>query len=78
MTVRVRLDRVLARRRMSLAELADRVGLPGDQLELLRSGPVRAVRLSTLDALCRELACTPGDLLAYEPFDSTDEEPSRA
>ncbi len=73
MSVRVRLDRVLARRRMSLAELADRVGIPGDQLELLRSGRVRAVRLSTLDALCRELACVPGDLLSYEPFEAVED-----
>ncbi len=73
MTVRVRLDRVLVRRRMSLAELADRVGVPGEQLELLRGGPVRAVRLTTLDALCRELDCTPGDLLTYEPFEPTED-----
>lgn len=73
MTVRVRLDRVLARRRMSLAELADRTGVASDQLELLRSGPVRAVRLSTLDALCRELGCGPGDLLSYEPFEAVED-----
>ena len=72
MSVRVRLDRVLARRRMSLAELADRVGIAGDQLEILRSGRARALRLSTLDALCRELDCGPGDLLAYEPFEAID------
>ena len=74
MSVRVRLDRVLARRRMSLAELADRVGLASEQLELLRSGRVRAVRLSTLDALCRELGCGPGDLLTYEPFEAIDDD----
>ena len=73
MSVRVRLDRVLARKRMSLAELADRVGIAGDQLEVLRSGRARAVRLSTLDALCRELDCAPGDLLTYEPFEAIDE-----
>ena len=73
MTVRVRLDRVLSRRRMSLAELADRVGLPPDQLELLRGDRARAVRLSTLDALCRELDCGPGDLLSYEPFERVDD-----
>ena len=69
MSVRVRLDRVLARRRMSIAELADRVGIAVEQLDLLRSGRARAVRLSTLDALCRELDCGPGDLLSYEPFE---------
>ena len=73
MSVRVRLDRVLAKRRMSLAELTDRVGIPADQLEVLRSGRARAVRLSTLDALCRELDCSPGDLLAYEPFEAVED-----
>lgn len=73
MSVRVRLDRVLARRRMSLAELADRVGIAADQLELLRAGRVRAVRLSTLGALCRELDCSPGDLLSYEPFEASED-----
>ena len=73
MSVRVRLDRVLARRRMSLAELTDRVGVPADQLEILRSGRARAVRLSTLDALCRELDCSPGDLLTYEPFEPVED-----
>ena len=73
MSVRVRLDRVMAHRRMSLAELADRVGLSGSQLELLRSGRARAVRLTTLDALCRELGCLPGDLLAYEPFEPVED-----
>ena len=66
MSVRVRLDAVLARRRMSLVELADRVGILPDHLELLRRGGARAVRLSTLDALCRELDCQPGDLLTYD------------
>ena len=74
MSVRVRLDRVLAQRRMSLTELADRVGIASDQLEVLRSGRVRAVRLSTLDALCRELGCGPGDLLSYEPFEAVGED----
>ena len=69
----MRLDRVLARRRMSLAELADRVGVAADQLEVLRSGRVRAIRLSTLDALCRELDCGPGDLLTYEPFEAVED-----
>ena len=73
MSVRVRLDRVLARRRMSLAELTDRVGIAADQLELLRSGRARAVRLSTLDVLCRELDCGPGDLLTYEPFEAVED-----
>ena len=67
MAVRIRLDRMLVERRMSLTELADRVGLTVANLTILRSGKARAVRLSTLDSLCRELDCQPGDLLAYEP-----------
>lgn len=74
MSVRVRLDRVLAQRRMSLAELADRTGIATEQLEVLRGGRARAVRLSTIDALCRELGCAPGDLLSYEAFEAVEED----
>lgn len=65
--IRIRLDEVLMRRRMSLAELADRVGVSAENLAVLKSGEARALRFSTLEALCRELACEPGDLLVYEP-----------
>jgi putative transcriptional regulator len=61
------LDRVLVERRMSLSELADRVGLTAANLTLLKQGKARAIRLSTLDSLCRELDCQPGELLHYEP-----------
>ena len=57
MPIRVRLDRLLLERRMSLTELADRVGVT----------KARAIRFSTLDALCRELNCQPGDLVVFEP-----------
>ena len=67
MAVRVTLDRVLVERRMSLAELADRVGLTAANLTILKSGKARAIRLTTIDSLCRELDCQPGDLLAFEP-----------
>ena len=67
MAVRVMLDQMLVRRRMSLSELADRVGLTVANLNILKSGRARAIRISTLDGLCRELDCTPGELLAYEP-----------
>jgi len=67
MPIRVRLDRVLLDRRMSLTELADRVGVTLANLSILKTGKARAVRFSTLDALCRELDCQPGDLLAFEP-----------
>jgi putative transcriptional regulator len=67
MAIRVQLDRVLVERRMSLTELADRVGVTVANLSILKTGKARAVRFSTLDALCRELECQPGDLLAHEP-----------
>lgn len=67
MAVRILLDKVLFERRMSLAELADRVGITQANLTLLKEGKARAVRFSTLAALCRELDCQPGDLLRYEP-----------
>jgi putative transcriptional regulator len=65
--IRVRLDRILVARRMSLTELADRVGVTIANLSILKTGKARAVRFSTLDALCRELDCQPGDLLEFEP-----------
>ena len=52
---------------MSLTELADRVGVTIANLSILKTGKARAVRFSTLDALCRELNCQPGDLLVFEP-----------
>ena len=66
MAVRVVLDQMLHARRMSLTELADRVGVTVANLSILRTGKARAVRFSTLDALCRELSCQPGDLLRWE------------
>nr|QQZ50617.1 helix-turn-helix transcriptional regulator [Phenylobacterium glaciei] len=66
MPIRVLLDRVLLERRMSLTELADRVGVTIANLSILKTGKARAVRFSTLAALCRELDCQPGDLLHYE------------
>ena len=67
MPIRVHLDRVLLERRMSLTELADRVGVTIANLSILKTGKARAVRFTTLAALCRELDCQPGDLLVYEP-----------
>ena len=67
MPIRVRLDEVLMQRRMSLTELADRVGITPANLAVLKTGQARALRFATLSALCRELECEPGDLLVYEP-----------
>ena len=66
MPIRVQLDRVLLERSMSLTELADRVGVTIANLSILKTGKARAVRFTTLAALCRELDCQPGDLLSYE------------
>jgi putative transcriptional regulator len=66
MAVRILLDKVLFERRMSLAELADRVGVTQANLTLLKAGKARAIRFTTLAALCRELDCQPGDLLQYD------------
>ena len=66
MAILVRLDRMLLERGMTLTELADRVGITLPNLSLLKTNKVRAIRFSTLAALCRELECQPGDLLEYE------------
>ena len=67
MRIRLHLDAMLHRRRMSLAELSDRVGISPANLTLLKLGQARAVRFTTLAALCCELDCQPGDLLTYDP-----------
>ena len=67
MAILVRLDRVLLERRMSLTELADRVGVTIANLSILKTGKARAIRFSTLDALCRELGCQPGEIMSFEP-----------
>jgi len=66
MAIRVNLDRVLLDRRMSLTELAGRVGITLANLSILKTGKARAIRFSTLEALCRELECQPADILVYE------------
>ncbi len=73
MSIRVNLDRVLVEKRMSLTELADRVGITLANLSILKTGKAKAVRFSTLNALCRELGCQPADLLVYEPDEMIDE-----
>jgi putative transcriptional regulator len=67
MPIQIQLDRMLLKRRMSLTELADRVGVTIANLSILKTGKARAVRFSTLAALCRELDCQPGDLISYDP-----------
>lgn len=59
------LDVMLAKRKMRSNELAEKIGLTQANLSILKTGKVKAIRLTTLDAICRELQCTPGDLLEY-------------
>ena len=66
MAIILRLDRIMAERKVSLTELSERVGISMANLSNLKTGKVRAIRFSTLDAICRELHCQPGDLLEYD------------
>ncbi len=72
----VKLDDLLHERRMTLTELAERVGLTLANLSILKTGKARAMRFSTLEAICRELGCQPGDLLSYAAPASAAPEPS--
>lgn len=65
MAIRVKLDHLLLDRRMTLTELADRVGMTLANLSILKTNKAKAIRFSTLDALCRELNCQPGELLEW-------------
>lgn len=66
MPVQVQLDRLLEERGMTLTELSERIGITLANLSILKTNKARAIRFSTLEALCRELECQPGDLLVYE------------
>ncbi|MCL6682813.1 helix-turn-helix domain-containing protein [Sphingomonas alba] len=66
MAIGVRLDDLLHERRMTLTELAEKVDLTLANLSILKTGKARAIRFSTLDAICRALSCQPGDLLQFE------------
>lgn len=66
MAIILRLDRIMADRKVSLTELSERVGISMANLSNLKIGKVRAIRFSTLDAICRELHCQPGDILEYD------------
>jgi putative transcriptional regulator len=70
--IQVRLDELLAERGLTLTELADRVGITIVNLSVLKNGRARAIRFSTLAALCAALGCQPGDLLGYQPGELPD------
>jgi putative transcriptional regulator len=65
MAIIINIDVMLAKRKMSVTELAEKVGITMANISVLKNGKVKAVRLSTLDAICRALTCQPGDILEY-------------
>ena len=69
MAIIINLDLMLAKRKMSSAELASRISMPPANLSILKTGKAKAVRMSTMDAICRELRCQPGDLFEYTEDD---------
>ena len=70
----LRLDRVMADRKMSLKELSDRVGVSNVNLSKMKTGRISAIRFSTLEAICEALSCQPGDILEYDPDAESDGE----
>jgi putative transcriptional regulator len=70
MPIKLNLDRVMSEREISLTELADRIGITLANLSILKTNKARAIRFTTLEALCRELKCQPGDLLEFVPGNS--------
>ena len=78
MAIVVKLDDLLHDRRMTLTELADRIGMALANLSILKTGKARAIRFSTLEAICTALSCQPGDLLRFEPEPAEGEPPAAA
>ena len=72
MAITVKLDDLLHDNRMTLSELSERVGITLANLSILKTGKAKAMRFSTLEAICRELHCQPGDLLSYEAGDGSE------
>ena len=67
MAIEIKLDLVMFQRKVKLTDLAQRVGISATNLSLLKTGKVKGIRFSTLEAICRELGCQPGDVLEYVP-----------
>jgi putative transcriptional regulator len=78
MAIAVKLDDLLHDRRMTLTELAERTGMTLANLSILKTGKARAIRFSTLEAICDALSCQPGDLLRFEPEQSGHRQPAAA
>ena len=72
MAIRINLDLMLVKKRMSLTELANRVGLSLTALSLFKTGKLKGLRFASLNSICRELDCQPGDILEYIPDDIND------
>lgn len=75
MPIRVDIDVMLARRKMAVGELAERIGISPANVAVLKNGRAKAVRFSTLEALCQVLDCQPGDLLVWEPAEPAMDDP---
>lgn len=78
MAIQVTLDDVLHDRRMTLSELAEQVDITLANLSILKTGKARAIRFSTLDAICAALSCQPGDILRHAPNEGENEQPAPA
>jgi putative transcriptional regulator len=78
MPIAIKLDDLLHDRRMTLTELAERIEITLANLSILKTGKARAIRFSTLEAICTALGCQPGDVLQFEPEDAEDEQPPAA
>ena len=71
MSIVINIDVMLARRKMSSGELAEKVGITPANLSILKCGKAKAIRITTMEAICRALDCQPGDILEYRPEDLT-------
>ena len=74
MAIIINIDVMMAKRKMSLGELSERVDITPANLSILKNGKARAIRFSTLEAVCRELQCQPGDIIEYRPDDDEQSE----
>ena len=74
MAIIINIDVMMAKRKLSLGELSERVDITPANLSILKNGKARAIRFSTLEAVCRELNCQPGDIIEYRPDDELETE----
>jgi putative transcriptional regulator len=76
MAIVINIDVMLAKRKMRVTELAEKVGITLANISVLKNGKVKAIRLSTLEAICKALQCQPGDILEYSPDSTASDVPS--